>query len=417
METILKGVIINDPNSIHHLKQKDVRISHGMLVAIEDQLETNANDEILEQPGSMLSIGWMDLQTDFADPGREQMEGLENGASAAAAGGFTHVVINTDQSPAPDTKSAIVYLNSRAQGLPARVLPMGTISLNREGNQLSEMDDLKKAGAVGFTDDRPIDNTELLRRALEYAVNLNTPIVTLPLDFGLNSNPMMHEGASSIHMGVVGNPSASETMRIKRDLDVLRYAGGKLHFSCISTAESVELIQAAKDEGLQVTCSTSAHHLFFVDEDLARFDGTLKTMPPFRAETDRKALCKGVIDGTIDAVISDHRPQDLEHHDVEFMLAPFGLSSIESVYPVARAGLSSLKDGEDALIRALTSGPRQVLGLQIPKIEAGERADLTWYHPDLVWLGSAVSIGANRPDYSDRKTPFNGSGKPLRTWI
>ena len=243
------------------------------------------------------------------------------------------------------------------------------------------------------------------------------PVMTCPLELGLNAHPQMHEGATSTHMGVVGNPHVSETMRIKRDLDVLRYTGGKLHFTCISTAESVELIRAAKVEGLQVSCATSAHHLFFVDEDLSAFDGTIKTLPPFREHADRESLCAGVLDGTIDAIISDHRPEDLEHHDVEFMLATHGMVGIETVYPVAKAALAHAEDAtaEAAIVRALTTGPRSVLGWDTPHIEVGAKADLTWFHPSHAAAQHRVTKGANRPEYRNRAVAYSGKGTALRT--
>lgn len=415
METIIKGVIITDPGSSHHGKQRDVLIQKGIITHIEEHIDTSKGADVWDEPGSRLSTGWVDLQADFADPGNEQKEGLENGCLAAKAGGFTHVTLNVGQHPVPDNKGAIAYLQSRSSEFASHIWPMASLSQEQKGEQLSEMHDLAGAGAVAFSDDGPINQTELLRRALEYTAGMTTPVITCPLDLGLNSNPLMHEGPQSTAMGIVGNPSISETMRIKRDLEIVRYTEGRLHFSCISTAESVDLIRLAKEEGLHVTCGTSAHHLFFVDRDLANFDSTLKVLPPFRSEDDRKALCAGVLDGTIDAIISDHRPQDLEHHDVEFTLAPFGLASIESVYPVAQSALGTSQEAQSALIRSLTTGPRSVLGMTIPTIEINQPADLTWYHPNKAWKSGHVSNGVNRASYSDRYQPFSGTGMPLGT--
>lgn len=417
METIIKGVTIIDPNGPHHGTRKDIRIQDGTIAAIEDALEASPNAEVWHEEGAYLSSGWVDLQADFADPGFEQKEGLENGLKAAAAGGFTHVVLNVNQDPVPDTKSNIAYLVSRAQGQSTRLLPLGTVSKGAKGKQLSEMRDLAAAGAVGFSDDAPLDSVEMLRRALEYSHGMDQPVMTCPLELGLNAHPQMHEGVTSTHMGVVGNPHVSETMRVKRDLDVLRYTGGKLHFTCISTAESVQLIREAKAEGLQVTCATSAHHLFFVDEDLSTFDGTIKTLPPFREAADREALCAGVLDGTIDAIISDHRPEDREHHDVEFMLASHGMVGIETVYPVAKAALAHAEEGaaEAAIIRALTAGPRAVLGWDAVHIEVGATADLTWFHPTHPATSHRVTKGENAPDYAQRHVAYPGTGAALRT--
>lgn len=415
MDILIKSVTIVDPSGPHHGTTTDVRVKSGVIVAIEDSIATTSSDEVWEELGACLSIGWMDLQADFADPGFEQKEGLQNGLKAAKAGGFTHVVLNVNQDPVPDNKSTIAYLVSRGQGLEANLLPLGTVSKEVKGQQLSEMRDLAEAGAVGFSDDAPLNSVEMLRRALEYSFGMNQPIITCPLELGLNANPHMHEGATSTHMGVVGNPTVSETMRIKRDLDVLRYTGGKLHFSCVSARESVHLIREAKREGLSVTCATSAHHLFFIDEDLSTFDGTLKTMPPFRSESDRRALCEGIMDGTIDAIISDHRPEDMEHHDVEFMLANHGMAGIERVYPISRAGLAHEVKANEAIVRALTAGPRQVLGLSIEHIEVGAAVPLTWFHPTKPMAAATQTKAENKPNYTGRSVAFDGLGTALGT--
>lgn len=413
METLIKGVTIADPRSPHFGQCIDVHVADGRIAAMGKHLPVPPNARIWDEPGASLSMGWVDLQADFADPGHEQKEGLASGARAAAAGGFTHVVLNTSQYPAPDHKSAIAYLRSRTADFETHLLPMGTVSQGKRGLQLSEMRDLADAGAVAFSDDAPLERTELLRRALEYASGMGRPVITCPLDFGLNAHPMMHEGPTSTVMGVVGSPHISETMRVKRDLDILRYTGGHLHFSCISAAESVHLLRGAKAEGLNVTCSTSAHHLFFIDEDLAQFDGALKVMPPFRLASDREALCQGILDGTIDALISDHRPEDLEHHDVEFALSPYGLAAIETVFPVALAGMAHLEGGESAVIRALTEGPRRVLGMELPVLEVGAVADVTWFHLRQQADAAPVSRGVNRATYQERHTAFAGHGRAL----
>ncbi|HBP44780.1 MAG TPA: dihydroorotase [Flavobacteriales bacterium] len=415
METIIKGVNITDPAGPHDGTTKDVHVRGGIIVDIQDVINPSKSVTEWNEPGAHLSIGWLDLQADFADPGFEQKEGLENGLRAARSGGFTHVVLNVNQHPVPDTKSNLAYLIARSADCDAHLFPMGTVSQGRNGRQLAEMRDLSEAGAVAFSDDAPINSVEMLRRALEYSHDLPQPIVSCPLELGLNANPQMHEGMVSTQMGVVGNPTTSETMRVKRDLEILRYAGGKLHFSCISSMESVQLIREAKSEGLSVTCATSAHHLFFLDEDLSSFDGTLKTLPPFRTSADREALCNGLLDETIDALVSDHRPQDLEHHDVEFILASNGMAGIESVFPVAMAGLAHKSDAHNAIIRALTIGPRSVLGLDTPHIEVGAVANLTWYHPTQTGDVPATSAAENRPNYHERSIAFSGKGVVLGT--
>lgn len=394
---IIKKALVIDPQSEHNGLVRDILIEAGTISAIAPEL--NAPSEAIEwhADGAAVSQGWIDLQSHFYDPGAEHKEGLENGAKAGAHGGFTQVVLNANPHVTPDNKSAVSFLQVQAQDYACTLRPMANVSQKSKGKTLSEMHDLTSAGAVAFSDDAPINETEMLRRALEYAHDLPQPIISMPLDMGLNAGAQMHEGATSTHMGVTGNPTESEVIRVQRDLEVLKYTGGRLHFAVISSAESVELIRGAKARGLNVTCATTANHLRFLDEDLHAFDGTLKVMPPFRSKNDREALRQGVIDGTIDAIVSDHRPEDLEHHDVEFSLASFGMACIESTFPVALCALQATSK-ENALasaVNALSYGPRKVLSLENQPIMPGESADLTWFHPNQPWNNRGITKGTN----------------------
>lgn len=399
METILlKSVRIIDPNGPHHNAVRDVLISGGQIAEVSQHIESPSNGQVWEHEGSAISVSWIDGQADFCDPGYEPSEGLENGLKAALNGGIGHVILNSGTSPCPDHKSAIHYVLKRSADSPCSAHPLGCISQGREGNALAELHDLAQNGAVGFSDDLPIERTEMLRRALEYSESIDLPVITCPLDQGLSSAALMHEGETSTRMGVSGNPSSSEVMRVQRDLEILRYAGGRLHFSILSTAEAVQLVRDAKKEGLQVTCGTTAHHLLFIDEDLSSFDGMLRVSPPFRSDVDRRALCKGILDGTIDLLVSDHRPQDLEHHDVEFALSQPGMAGVESLFAEGYTALSaefSSKEALEAVIRSLTVGPREAFGWTAASIEVGAPADLTWFNNLQSWESSKVSKGVN----------------------
>jgi dihydroorotase len=405
METILlKSVRIIDPNGPHHGAVCDVLIQSGKIRTVSDAIDPPDNTQIWDEPGSAISLSWTDGQVDFCDPGYETYEGLENGLNAAIHGGLGHVILNSGTQPPPDHKSAIHYLLNKSVASLCHVHPLACLSVGRFGDQLAELHDLRDSGAVGFSDDSPIDRTEMLRRGLEYSESINSPVITCPLDTGLSSKALMHEGATSTAMGVSGSPSNSEIMRVQRDLEILRYAGGRLHFSILSTKEAVQLVRSAKSEGLNVTCGTTVHHLIFLDSDLSSFDGTLRVSPPFRSNADRQALCAGVLDGTIDLVVSDHRPLDLEHHDVEFALSTPGITGVESLF--ARAFTALTKEYPDqnvleAVIRSLTRGPREVFNLGWKHIESGAPADLTWFSEKQAWKSSEISKGANaiRPEH------------------
>ena len=402
---LIRAARVIDPAGPHHNECVDVRIEGGIIVEVGANLTENG-EAIWSAEGACLSPGWVDAQAHFRDPGEEVKEGLEAGAAAGQTGGFTDVAVLPSTSPVLDHKAELHYLLRRAEGQPVDLHPIGALSAGLKGQALAELHDLREAGAVGFAEDGPVDHPELLRRALEYAADLGVAVWSLPLETQLNPDAVMHEGETSTQLGLMGSPSIAETMRLHRDLEIARYTEGRLHISLVTTAEGVAMVRAAKAEGLHVTCATSAHHLLFCDTHLNGFNGTLRNRSPFRGEADRAALREGVIDGTIDAVVSDHRPEDLEHHDVEFMLAPEGIAGIETAFAAARTALGS--EHLDALIGAMTHGPRRVLGLAPVHVAVGAEARLTWFQPEAPFAGSRVSRGVNVPDYAGLGTELKG---------
>ena len=361
----------------------------------------------------MVSPGWIDGQAHFREPGLETKEGMNSGLDAASRGGFTHVAVLPSTSPCVDHASAVrntLALGTQAQdaGIPAEALALACLSEGGQGVQLAEMHDMSEAGAVAFTDDTPLDRVSLLQRALTYSKVHGKVVVDVPLDRDMNAGGLMHEGVYSTQMGLIGIPHEAETLRVSRDLDVLKYAGGRLHLATLTCADSVAMVREAKREGLQVTCGTTAAHLMFCDEDLAGFVGTLRVPSPFRAQSDRDALREGVLDGTIDMVVSDHRPEDLEHHDVEFMLSPDGMATLPSAFSLALSGLkestSDSKAAVEALVSAMTQGPRNVLSLAPSHLEADQKCDLTWFHPDMAHRSHGGTKGVNLPPLKEGQT-------------
>ncbi len=284
-------------------------------------------------------------------------------------------------------------------GVPATALPMACMSERRQGKQLTEMHDLQQAGAVAFTDDAPIDRPGLLQRALTYAQTHGLTVIDQPHDGDLNAGGVMHEGVASTSMGLTGSPTEAESIRVARDLDILRYTGGRLHLAVLSSRKGVELVREAKAEGLPVTCGTSAAHLMCCDEDLQGFNGLLRNTPPYRSKDDQIALANGVMDGTIDVVVSDHRPENLETHDVEFMLSPDGMASLPSAFAMAWTGLTNAVDGQDevlsALLHALTTRPAKQFGIHLPPLQVGEPVCMTWFHPNAPHQPGEGTRGAN----------------------
>jgi dihydroorotase len=380
MKTLIKAALIIDKKSSHHGKRRDILIDKGTIEKIAVSIEAPKALEI-KAKGLCISPAWIDLRANFRDPGFEFKEDLVSGMAAAAAGGFGTVVLMPSTLPIIDGKSQVEYIAAQTRNSATRILIAGSLSVKMEGKQLSEMFDMHSSGAVAFTDDKQPVNTELMSKALEYSKNFNGLLYSFPFDPGVNPGGMVHEGKTSVAMGTKGLSSLSEELRLQRDIELLKYCGGRLYVSLISTSRSVELIRKAKKEGLQITCGIAAHQLSFVDEDLLNFDSNLKILPPFRSGSDTKALIAGLKDGTIDAICSDHSPQDTEHKSREFEDAECGISSIQTTFCAALDKLSGQIELE-RLVELFTSGPASVLKLQQDAIEVGSQVPLTVFTPE-----------------------------------
>jgi len=373
MKVLLKSALIYDPTSAHHGKKRDVLLQGNKLLSIAPEIQ-DSRARSLSGKGFIVSRGWTDLSARSGEPGAEYKEDLSSLKAAARKGGFVQVALLPSTQPAADHKSAIRFIRDHSDSH-LELIPIGALSQKLEGRQLAEMFDMQQAGAGAFSDDRNNVSTELMCRALEYARNLQSLVITLPWDRGLNGNGQMHEGAVSVSLGMKGIPTLAEEIRVQRDIELLRYCGGRLHFMLISTARSVELIRKAKRDGLLVTCAVAAHQLLFTDEYLAGFDSNYKVIPPFRGKEDRKALIAGLKDGTIDAIVSDHCPEDVEHKVREFEDANFGISSIEASFCTAFTALEKHMSPEE-IIEKFTSGPESILGLPAKSVNEGSHVSI-----------------------------------------
>ena len=408
-DLLIRQVKVIDPGGPHNNEITDLLVRNGRVEKIGGRI-TKGNAIEIRKEGLHVSTGWLDLRAHFRDPGQEWKQGLLNGLDAAAAGGFTSVAVLPSTDPVIDSRSGVEYLLRKAQGHPVRVLPLGALTRGSKGQQLAELHDLRSAGAVAFTDDQgPVRNSRLMLLALQYSSALPggaPPIMAFPQDADLVMKGQMHEGPMSTRLGLKGIPAMAETMQMARDLALLEYAGGHLHFATISTAESVEMIRQAKARKLKVTCSVATHNLFLDDGCLRGFETCYKVMPPLRDMRHIDALREGIKDGTIDAIVSDHRPEDREHKLLEFGQAAFGIIGLETCFAVANTALkgrSSLKN----IIDGLTTGPRRILGLAREHISADVHADLTLFDPEADWTCTEedlVSISHNTPFIGQRFT-------------
>ena len=377
-------------------KRVSIRIEDGVITEIGKDLKVK-KAEVWSEENLCVSPGWMDGQAHFRDPGEELKEGLIRGLYAAASGGFTDVGVLPSTNPVIDTKASVAYLIARSKdsAAPCNALPIGAISENLEGKQLAEILDMGEAGAIAFSDDGPIERAGLLQKALEYTKPSGDVLISQPIEKDINPGSKMHEGPTSTALGLQGSPSEAETMRLKRDIDILAYTGGRLHIPVISSAESVKLIKSAKKKGLAITASTTPHHLTFIDEDLSGFNGTLKVVPPLRGKSDRKALREAVADGTIDSVVSDHRPENIETHDVEFTLSPNGIAGISSVF--AAMNTACEKSDITRKIDCISNATRRIYNIPEIHLQEGAAAKITLFNPKAEYIHNGVSAGVNDP--------------------
>ena len=384
MNCILRSVRIIDPNSAHNGKVRDILIENGSIKSIKAKINDKSGHQEIESKGALVSPGWFDMCANFCDPGEEHREDLPHGLKAAAAGGFTGVLLMPDTHPSVSSKSEVEYIRIKGSNNLVDVEVSGSLTERMQGKQISEYGDMKDAGALGFTDyKKDISNPEVLIRALEYAKNFDSIVLSFPFDSKISPGGMINEGEASVMLGLKGIPHISEVSRLKRDLDLMEYSGGRMHVHLVSTKESVELIKNAKKKGLPVTCGVAAHQLSFTDSDLSEFDTRLKVLPPFRSEKDRKAIIKALKDGVIDVVCSDHSPVDIDHKKIEFEYAEFGISGIETAFSSINTSTGdSLEDKR--LIELLSINPRRILGIEIPSVSEGSKANLTVFNRDQI---------------------------------
>lgn len=396
MKILIKSAqIVDESLETNHL---NLMIEDGIISRITDQ-DLRA-DVIIEGKNLNVSPGWLDFGAFLGDPGFEYKEDLVTGMSAASVGGFTEVVCLPNTNPVIQDKNSITYYVSGNGGRLVQLLPLGSVTLNNAGVDLTEMLDMYEAGAVAFSDGlKSINNADIILKTLQYLSKVDSLFINKPNEKTLSYSGVAHEGIISTMLGLKGMPALAEEIAIIRDLKLLEYAGGKMHFSNISTTGSVELIRHAKQKGLQVTCDIASHQIAFDDSFLKGFDTNYKVNPPLRSSNDIEELWKGLKDGTIDVVSSAHTPQDEESKKLEFDLADFGIIGLETSFAVVNTFNTILSKNE--LIRKFAINPRKVLGKPIPEIKEGIPANITVFDSVMDWTLSEKDIKSK-----SKNTPF-----------
>jgi len=402
---LLKGGRVIDP-SRNHDGQADVLIVDGRIESVGRGLNSPDGGDLIDVAGKVVAPGLVDIHVHLREPGREDVETVESGAKAAAAGGFTSVCAMPNTDPVTDNQAAVGFIVKQGEAAgAARVYPIAAISIGQRGEQLAEFGELVHAGAVGVSDDgHPVVSSHLMRTALEYSVTFGIPVADHCEDPALFSGGAMHEGLVSTKLGLKGIPAAAEEIMVARNILLAQLTGGHMHLLHMSTRGSVELIRRAKDAGITVTAEATPHHFTLTDQACENYDTNAKMNPPLREPADVEAVRAGIKDGTLDAIATDHAPHHYEAKERDFDDAPFGIVGLETALGL---GLSELVEGGvlslSDLIARMSTVPAKVYQLPGGTLAVGAAADVVVFD-----VGARWKVDPNRFHSKSHNTPFAG---------
>ena len=417
MRILIKGGKVIDPGKYEGIA--DILIENGKIVEICPNLEPRTSDpepRIIDASGKIVVPGLIDMHVHLREPGHEYKETIESGCRAAVHGGFTAICPMPNTDPVNDNAAITAYILKKAQEAnTARVYPVAAISKGLEGKGLCEYGELKDAGAVALSDDgRPVMNSQLMRRALEYAKGFGMLVISHCEDLELAGNGVMNEGAFATRMGLPGIPNAAESVMVMRDIALCELTRSRLHIAHVSTKESVEAIRAAKKRGAAVTAETAPHYFTLTEDAVGEYDTHAKMNPPLRSAQDREAVLEGLADGTLDVIATDHAPHSSLEKEVEFDHAANGIIGLETSLSLSlrlvEKGILSLS----SLVEKMATNPARILGLE-KSLAPGSVADITLIDPDFGYMADAGKFQSR-----SRNTPFDGwemKGRAILTMV
>jgi len=399
---ILKGGRLIDP-ARNIDKKTDIGIQDGRIVAVSSL----QSPKIIDVSGLIVAPGFIDLHVHLRQPGRSDKETIATGTRAAAAGGFTSIVAMPNTSPVADNAGTIEYIRSHAHkdGV-VKILPCAAMTIGQKGENMSSIGGLKSRGVVALSDDgKCVQNHDIMRHIIEYAKTFSLPILDHCEDENLSGDGVMFEGEWSTLLGLRGIPAAAEELMVARDIILAEIIDWKVHIQHISSKGSVRMVKDAQKRGVQISAEVTPHHIALNDEPLKQFDTNYKMNPPLMSDDHRKALVRGLKDGTISCIATDHAPHTATEKLVEFDYAPFGIIGLETALSVCLTELYHKKHLTlSQLISKFTQGPAEVLGIDAGTLEEGSKADITIFDPDI-----ENTIESSKFFSKARNTPFNGS--------
>jgi dihydroorotase len=414
MQYLLKNGRLIDPARGRD-EEIDIHIVDGTIVRMAKGLSV-PSAQVIELKGKVVAPGFIDMHVHLREPGFEYKETIMTGCTAAAAGGFTAVCCMPNTNPPIDDESVVRLIKEKARsamdGL-VDVYPVAAVTKDRRGEHLAPLAELAAAGAVAFSDDgNPVHDAEIMRRALEYAAMFNRPVIQHAQDIPMTKGGAMNEGLTATRLGIPGMPSVAEDAVVARDIQITKYTRSRYHLAHMSTAGATAMVRAAKAEGLNVTCEVTPHHVTLTDNAVSGFDTNTKMNPPLRSKEDIDALKKGLKDGTIDVIATDHAPHSFDEKQVEYQSAPFGIVGLETalglvITELVNGGVLTLAQ----MIEKMSVNPRRILGLPEIRIAEGEGANLTIFDPAAEWVVDTQSFKSK-----SKNSPFGGrklTGKPV----
>jgi dihydroorotase len=402
----ITGGRVIDPES-HLDRIADIFVQDGLIKEISSRKTTAriGGKEVIDAKGKIVVPGLIDMHAHLREPGREDEETIYTGSCSAVAGGFTSVCCMPNTEPPIDNQEAVKFVYAKAKEAKCRIFCVGAVTKGEKGEELTEILDLVQAGVVAISDDgKPVSNSQVMRNALEYCKMFGLPVISHCEDLNLSSGGVMHEGFVSTSLGMNGIPSIAEEVMVARDLKLAEFTGGRVHIAHVSTQGSVDLIREAKKRGIKVTCEATPHHFTLTHEAVKTFDTNAKVNPPLRTKKDVEAIKKGLKDGTIDSIATDHAPHSVEEKEVEFDFAPFGMVGLETALGLVVTELVNKKILSWAqAIAKLTVNPSRILNLKGGRIKKDFPADLTIIDPKASWI-----VNPSQFKSKSRNSPFGG---------